>query len=111
MPKPKVSKRAPKTPQKPHQRPSLHPEAQDIILHTRCEVSRLAEQIRGIEEFTWNVDEGKQDLYDFSCAMSTVLDMIATHAQQVHKMLGVAGGYVAESELERMPWREKGGAQ
>jgi hypothetical protein len=69
-------------------------------------MSRLAQQIGGLKEFCWNTDEGNDNLHDFSCAMSTVLDMISQHAQRVHKMLGVASGYVAETELARLPWKE-----
>jgi hypothetical protein len=102
-----LSKPPTKTPPKTPERPALHPEVQDIILHTRCEVFRLKEQISGIKAFNFNVSEDDASLYDFSTAMHTVLEMIQEHAQQIHKMLGVAGGYVPETELERLPWREK----
>lgn len=103
-----LSKPQPETPPKTPKRPPLHPEAQQIIIQARWEVSRIQEQIGGIKTFNFNVGEEDQALYDFSSAMHTILEMILEHARQLHDLLGVAAGYVPEEKLTRLPWKEVG---
>ncbi len=98
-------------PKRPPQKPAIHPDAQDIIIHARQELGGVINQIESLNGLLFHVDEGNKELYDWSFALSTVIDVIAKQAWHTHKVLGVAYGAVPETDLSRLPWKEEGGAR
>jgi hypothetical protein len=44
--------------------------------------------MQGLNCFCYNLDEGNQVLYDFSCAVSTIAELIQANAEGIAKKLG-----------------------
>lgn len=94
MPKTKISKSESAIPQKPAVKTPEKPQEtpQEIIARAQKEVRRIGEQMKGLGAFCYSVDEGGggTSLYDFSCALNTMLDCIAEHAEAINETLNQA---------------------
>ena len=97
-----LSKPAPNAPSKP----ALHPEAHTIIMHARQQLGGVMSQLQALDTFLFNTAEDGE-IYDFSCALSTILRLTVERVREIHKTMGAAAGYVREEEFERLPWKQK----
>lgn len=67
---------------------NLTPEIAEAIARAKKRVERFSQMAHGINTFCFNVDEGREDVYEFSCAISRIAIMLQEDAELTAENLG-----------------------
>ena len=69
-------------------KPKLSPEVREEIARAQKRVERFSLMAHGIHAFCYNVSEGREEVYEFSCAIATIAQMLQEDADLTAKNLG-----------------------
>ncbi len=68
--------------------PKLTPELRKQIENAKEKAGRFSQMAYGIHVFCFNVDPAREEVYDFSCAIANIADMLQEDAQKLAENLG-----------------------
>lgn len=66
----------------------LSPEARETLELARKNIKRISDMARGIHEFCVKVDPGREEVYEFSYAISVIISMLREDADLVAENVG-----------------------